>query len=134
MIERYFHEKDGYNPFLIEDNWQVAQLNYLSKHGLDDIDDVEVHSQTDEVFVLMKGTGVLIAADLTGDEIVFECVNMQQGVTYNIPAGVWHNIAMDKEASMIIVEKANTHLNDCKHQPLDEKTTQRLYAEIAELL
>ena len=134
MIERYFHEKEGYNPFLIEDNWQVAQLNYLPKHGLDDIDDVEVHVQTDEVFVLTKGTGVLIAADLTGDEIVFECVNMQQGVTNNIPAVVWHNIAMDKEASMIIVEKANTHLNDCKHQLLDEKTAQRLYAEIAKLL
>ena len=43
MIERYYHEAEGYNPFLIREGWQVAQLNYLPGHGLDDMVDVEVH-------------------------------------------------------------------------------------------
>lgn len=54
MIERYYHEAEGYNPFLIREGWQVAQLNYLPGHGLDDMVDVEVHRQTDEAFILLR--------------------------------------------------------------------------------
>ena len=38
MIESYFHKGEGYNPFLIREGWQVAQLNHVSGHGLDDIE------------------------------------------------------------------------------------------------
>ena len=52
MIETYYHDKEGYNPFLIREGWQVAQLNHVAKHGLADIDQIEVHRATDEVFIL----------------------------------------------------------------------------------
>lgn len=117
MIERYYHEAEGYNPFLIRDGWQVAQLNYLPGHGLDDMVDVEMHRQTDEAFILFSGTAVLVAAEVGEQGIVFECVRMTPGVTYNIPAGMWHNIGMSTDARMIIVERSGTHLNDCLHRP-----------------
>ena len=81
MIEKYWHDAEGYNPFLIRDGWQVAQLNYVPTHGLDDMVDVEVHRQTDEVFILFSGTAVLVAASVEGEEIDFECVRMTPGVT-----------------------------------------------------
>lgn len=62
MIETYYHDKEGYNPFLIREGWQVAQLNHVTKHGLADIDQIEVHRAADEVFILFKGVAVLIAA------------------------------------------------------------------------
>lgn len=130
MIERYFHTEDGYNPFLIREGWQVAQLNYVAKHGLDDIDDVEMHALTDEVFILMRGRAALITASFEGDEPTFEVENMRVGVTYNIPAGVWHNIAMDKNAQIIIVERNNTHLEDVAHKTLTDEQLQRVYAQI----
>ncbi len=130
MIERYFHTEDGYNPFLIREGWQVAQLNYVAKHGLDDIDDVEMHALTDEVFILMRGRAALITASFEGDEPTFEVENMRVGVTYNIPAGVWHNIAMDKDAQIIIVERNNTHLEDVAHKTLTDEQLQRVYAQI----
>lgn len=130
MIERYFHTEDGYNPFLIREGWQVAQLNYVAKHGLDDIDDVEMHALTDEVFILMRGRAALITASFEGDEPTFEVENMQVGVTYNIPAGVWHNIAMDKDAQIIIVERSNTHMEDVAHKTLTDEQLQRVYAQI----
>ena len=64
MIERYYHEGDGYDPFLIREGWQVAQLNYQVMNGFDSIDKVEAHRETDEVFVLVKGRAILIAANL----------------------------------------------------------------------
>ena len=134
MIERYYHSEEGYNPFLIRNGWQVAQLNYLPGHGLNDIDMVEAHNHTDEVFVLFEGTAVLISAEIKGDDVGFDMIKMEQGVTYNIPAGMWHNIAMDPKAKMIIVENDNTHLNDCVHHPLTEKQMVELYAAIKSVL
>ena len=47
MIETYFHSGEGYNPFLVREGWQVAQLNYLPGHGFDEIEQIEVHRETD---------------------------------------------------------------------------------------
>jgi mannose-6-phosphate isomerase-like protein (cupin superfamily) len=112
MIETYEHRSEGYNPFLIREGWQVAQLNYMDTQSLEGITKIDMHLLTDEVFVLLKGTAVLIAASESGDLLHFECVNMQPGITYNIPVNTWHNIAMDRDASVIIVERDATHLGD----------------------
>ncbi len=134
MIDKYFHAEEGYNPFLISKGWQIAQLNYLPTHGLDDIDSIEVHNQTDEAFILFEGTAVLIAAKVDGQSIEFEPVNMQKGVTYNIPTGVWHNIAMSRDAKMIIVERDNTHNTDVGHITLSQAQRHELYAVIKSVL
>ncbi|HIW65480.1 MAG TPA: hypothetical protein H9879_04505 [Candidatus Alistipes intestinipullorum] len=134
MIEKYWHDAEGYNPFLIRDGWQVAQLNYVPTHGLDDMVDVEVHRQTDEVFILFSGTAVLVAASVEGEEIDFECVRMTPGVTYNIPAGVWHNIGMSQDARMIIVERSGTHLEDCQHRPFCGSEAELLREAVAAVL
>jgi mannose-6-phosphate isomerase-like protein (cupin superfamily) len=121
LIEIYTHTAEGYNPFLIRDKWQVAQLNYVSGQGFADMDKVEVHRQTDEVFILLKGTAVLITAEKDGDKIDFQTVAMIKGITYNIPAGVWHNIAMAPDAQIIIVEDACTHLHDVTYFHLSDE-------------
>jgi len=119
-IDKYLHTGEGYNPYLITDRWQVAKLNYLDGLGLDQIDKMEVHRKTDEVFILLSGTAVLIASTQADGKGSFETVKMQLGVTYNIPTGVWHNIAMAPDAQMIIVENNNTHLGDVAYTSLDD--------------
>lgn len=120
MIEKYHHEGEGYAPLLIRDGWQLAQLNFVPHHGLDDMDEVEVHALTDEAFVLLDGMAVLVAARREKAGIAFECVRMEPGVTYNIPAGTWHNIGMRADARMVIVERSRTHLHDVEHRPLTQ--------------
>ena len=134
MIEQYCYTGKGYHPYLIREGWQVAQLNHVEKHGLDDIDSLEVHRETDEVFILFEGTAILIAAEMEDDYISYEVINMCKGVTYNIPQGKWHNIAMDRDARMIIVEKSDTHLNDCTLFSLDDSQKEVLYQKIQEVL
>jgi len=133
-IEKYIHEDTGYNPYLITGQWQVAKLNHLDGHGLDQIDKMEVHRKTDEVFILLCGTAVLIASSQPDGKGAFEVVNMKLGVTYNIPTGVWHNIAMAPNAQMIIVENNNTHLNDVEYTPLDNDACASLKQQIEEAL
>ena len=121
MIETYDIKEEGYDPFLIREGWQVAQLNYSEDQHISNIGKIEVHRQTDEVFVLLKGKSILITVDLINGEPTFKADIMKPHITYNIPQNVWHNIAMEKGSEVLIVEKSNTHLNDVEYFHLTEK-------------
>lgn len=130
LIETYTYGGEGYDPYLIRDGWQVAKLNYMPGQGLADIIKIDQHTQTDEVFILIKGTAVLIGAERDEKGFSFQPVKMIPGITYNIKANTWHNIALETDAELIIVEKSNTHLNDCIYVPLSEKERIDLYTGI----
>ncbi|GAF05461.1 hypothetical protein [Saccharicrinis fermentans] len=110
LIESYQHKGDGYNPFLIRPGWQVAQLNHAAEEELEAISCLDVHYKTDEVFILIEGEAVLIAASVSNNCIEYDLQVMKQGITYNIPRNVWHKIAMQKGSKVIIVENDYTHL------------------------
>jgi len=134
LIETYYHEGIGYNPFIIKDNWQVAQLNFMPEQGLYAIQKMDMHMQTDEVFVLTTGTAVLIGAVLESKGFNFQLIQMKIGVTYNVPVNTWHNIAMDKDAEVIIIEKSNTHLGDFVYRQLSQNEAEYLNDAIRRLL
>ena len=116
LIETYFHAGPGYEPFLVRAGWQVAQLNFFPEQRAAHINRVERHAHTDEVFVLCQGGAILVAAEEGAAGLRFEAVRMKPGVTYNIPTGVWHNIAMMPDDLVIIVEKDNTHRTDVEYR------------------
>jgi hypothetical protein len=118
LIETYPIDSPGYDPFLIREGWQVARLTHIPEQDLFGIRKMDKHLLTDELFILLKGTAVLIAASEEDANFQFEFVRMEPGIPYNIPVGQWHNIAMDREAELIIVEKDKTHLGDYEYRPL----------------
>ena len=90
-------EGEGYMPLSMHEGWQVAYLTTCEKHHLDDLENMEVHSQTDEA------------------------LNMKPFIMYDVPQGVWHNIAMGPDTLLLIIEKDSTHLNDVAYRPFTEK-------------
>ena len=126
LIETYSTTKEGYHPFLIREGWQVAQLKYIEDQHISNIGKIEVHRETDEVFVLLKGKSILITVDLINGEPTFNADVMKPHSTYNIPQNVWHNIAMEKGSEVLIIEKSNTHLNDVEYFSLTEKQIVKL--------
>jgi mannose-6-phosphate isomerase-like protein (cupin superfamily) len=121
LIEQYRIVDKGYHPFLIRDGWQVAQLNYTPEQKIGNIEKLDIHHLTDEVFILLKGKAVLIGATIIGEDVMFVAELMKPNVTYNIPADTWHNIAMRMDCEIIIVEKSNTHERDFEFFPLNEE-------------
>jgi len=121
LIEQYQISDKGYHPFLIRDGWQVAQLNYMPEQQIGNIDKLDIHHLTDEVFILLKGKGVLIGAEIKGNNVDFEVELLKPNVTYNIPVNTWHNIAMSKNCEIIIIEKANTHKGDFEFFQLSQE-------------
>jgi len=119
-LEVHEWSEDGYKPLVFSHDWQAAILNWESIFDLEKIGEVERHNQTDEVFVLTRGRGVLFSVDEQGMQIE----EMKPGVIYNVCKGVWHNLTSTRDASWIIVENRDTHLHDCEFRKLsaDEMT------------
>jgi mannose-6-phosphate isomerase-like protein (cupin superfamily) len=126
-IQKYQISGDGYHPFLIREGWQVAQLNYSPDQNILNIAQIDVHRETDEVFVALKGHAVLIAATIDGDKVTFDLEYLQPGLTYNVPKNLWHNIAMQPGSEVLIVEKSNTHLSDVEYFKLSDNQQQELH-------
>lgn len=134
MLEKYYIKEEGYHPFLIRDDWQVAQLNFTEEQHIDNIFRIDAHHKTDEVFILLKGVAVLIVAKIKEGEPIFEVALMKPKVTYNIPKNTWHNIAMEKGSEVLIVEKSNTHLNDFSYFDLSQNKVHELKKMVKEVL
>jgi hypothetical protein len=133
-IQKFKAGEEGYHPFLIREGWQVAQLNYTPDQDVHNIDRVEVHRHTDEVFVLLKGQAVLIGAGFDGGPPEYQFHLMEQGVTYNIAMNAWHNIAMLPGSEVLIVESADTHIRDVEYRTLTDNQKEDLYREVSKLL
>lgn len=127
LIQTYTHTDKGYNPFLIREQWQVAILNYAPEESLEAIDKLDVHFETDEVFVLQQGQAVLIAASIEDSKLNFQAIDMLPQVVYNIPANVWHKIAMQPCSSVLILENQETHVGDFEFYPLNESQRRKLH-------
>lgn len=126
-IETVSHTDAGYLPLVFSAGWQVAVLNW--EPGMDDPDlltTVERHADTDEVFILTRGRALLISHTTQG----FSLCNMQPGVIYNVKNGVWHNLLASRDASMIIVEKRDTHINDVETRTLGAQERDRILADL----
>jgi len=134
MIETYEVKAQGYHPFLIRDGWQVAKLNFMPEQHIDAITNLDLHHETDEAFILLKGNAVLIAAEVINSQVNFEYKLLKQSKTYNIPKNMWHNIAMTEDCELIIIEKSNTHISDFEHFTLTKAQCKELHAGVKTLL
>ena len=110
-LEIYEYNGEGYNPTMHFENWRVAFLHYAER--FDRIDRLERHLLTEEVFVLMKGKGVLFI----GEEA--KPVPMEWGKMYNVKQAVWHAIKVTPDAKVLIVENHNTSRDNSEYLPLD---------------
>jgi ureidoglycolate hydrolase len=95
-------------PIIDFSMWRIAILNYIDEIHPEQIEKMERHNETDEVFVLIKGQGILFLGE--GDRSV-EKIHphvMESGKIYNVKQHVWHSIVLSREGSVLIVENIDT--------------------------
>lgn len=101
-LEIFEYSEEGYNKTMSYKTWRVAFLNFAEKFREDNIKYLERHTLTDEVFVLLQGKAtLLIGKDLARTE-------MQQGKIYNIKNEAWHNIVLEENSKILIIENEDT--------------------------
>jgi hypothetical protein len=123
MDEKYLEIRafsgPGYQPVIDFGAWRVAILNYLDEIHPAKIESMERHNQTDEVFVLQKGRGILFLGE--GDEHIGKILPqiLEPGKIYNVKQGVWHTVVLSPDGSVLIVENRDTSRANSNYSLLD---------------
>ena len=107
-IEVADHTGTGFAPVWRCGNWRLAVSNDGSAFHRENITSVAKHLETDETFTLLSGRAFLHYGD--GDETPGQIrkVELEQGKTLVVRAGVWHAVETCSGAKLLIVENADT--------------------------
>ncbi len=127
MLEIHQWSGEGFKPLMFTEGWQAAILNWEPLFDRPNLNEIERHNLTDEVFVLLRGQAVIFTRPDGG---ALEAVEMAPGLIYNVPAGVWHNLVATRDVSFLIVENRDTHLHDTEIRPIAADELARLDAQL----
>jgi ureidoglycolate hydrolase len=108
MLEIREFTGPGYQPVIDFSMWRVAILNYIEEIHPERIEKMERHNETDEVFVLIKGQGILFLGEGNERVVKIHTQVLEPSKIYNVKRSVWHSIVLSKDGSVLIVENMNT--------------------------
>ena len=121
-VDAFGWDGGGYQPFVSHRDWLVALMNWELRFDPTNVGRVERHNQTDEVFVLTHGRGVLFIDD---DETI-RVFDMVPGIIYNVTAGTWHGVIGTRESSWLIVESNDTSKENSDYRDLSAEELETL--------
>lgn len=121
LLEIREYTGSGYQPVIDYSSWRVAVLNYIEEIRPDLIDSVERHNETDEVFVMLKGQGILFVGEGTERVELLHAQVLEPNKIYNVKRGVWHTVVLSQDGSVLIVENRNTDDGNSDYSPLDSE-------------
>lgn len=121
-------EGEGFQPLVDFDQWRVAILRYSDDLLSERIITMQRHNETDEVFVLLEGRCILFLGE--GNETItsITAVDMVPRKLYNVKRGVWHNHALSKDASVLIVENRDTTVQNSPKKFLNDDQRRQIVA------
>lgn len=133
LLEVKDYTGEGYSPVVDFESWRVAILNYCDELLPQNIDNMQRHNETDEVFVLLKGEFVLFIGE--GKERVekIHAVKLQPFKIYNVKKGVWHTHSLSMDASVLIVENRETTVENSPRIDITPEQRQKLVSLASEL-
>jgi ureidoglycolate hydrolase len=119
LVETGSSFEKQFTPVLKTGDWQVAMLRQCDKVRPDNIQQVERHNNTDEVFILTLGKANLIILEDKDTRLNPYVITMQLNIAYNVKKSVWHHIVLSEDAHVIIFEKADTSRENSEYKTLD---------------
>ncbi|MDP3179558.1 MAG: hypothetical protein Q8M76_16730 [Spirochaetaceae bacterium] len=102
------HEGEGLARVYENSAWMVGIKNYKAANDSRSFSEIERHNETDELFLLLSGSCVLLSARETGGSLVFEAETMLPGKLYAIPAKLWHTTITEPGSKLALIEDPRT--------------------------
>lgn len=133
LLEIHIHDAAAYRPLVDYGAWRVAVLNFCDELLPQNLDRVQRHDETDEVFVLLRGRCILFVGDGTDEAGAIHAADLEQGKVYNVKRGVWHTHTLSRDASVLVVENRDTDYGNSPFCALDPAQRHALQAHVARL-
>lgn len=131
LLEIREYQGSGYQPLIDFGAWRVAILRYLDEIQPDRIDLMERHTETDEVFVLLNGRGILLMGGREKEMAGIHPQAMECGKLYNVKRHAWHSILLSRDASVLLVENRDTGRHNTEYNKLSAEQ-RRTIVQIAD--
>lgn len=128
LLEVRSFEGSGYQPLVDFGAWRVAILRYLDDIQPDCINRMERHTETDEVFVLLRGRGVLLIGGNGAQVGAIHPQVMESGKIYNVKRSAWHTILLSRDASVLLVENRDTGGHNSESARLNPEQRRQILA------
>ena len=119
LLDIRTHTDAGFRPLVDYGAWRVAILNYCDNLRPENIDAMQRHKATDEVFVLLRGRCILFVGE--GDDHSIAVIHKQPmapRTIYNVKKAVWHTHTLSSEAMVLVVENRDTTYDNSPFCPL----------------
>jgi len=99
---------EGYQPLIDFGTWRVAILRWAEGSLPENIDTMECHTQTDEVFILLEGQATLVLGGNSASVDRIHPQKLEPNKLYNVKQNAWHTLLLSRDASILIVENCDT--------------------------
>ena len=108
-IQSWEFGTEGLKRVYENSKWMVGIKNWKPANDVANIDCLERHNETDELFILLSGSCLLLSAnEKAGGRLDIQATRMESGKVYNIPRTLWHNTVTSKDVKLILVEDSAT--------------------------
>ena len=127
------YDGEGYLPLITYQSWRVAELRYCEELEVKNLDKMQKHDETDEVFVLLEGDFTLFLGG-NGEHIgEIEAIKLEPLKLYNVKRGTYHTHTPEKNSTVLIVENVDTTDDNSPKEKLtleQKKIIEKLYKEV----
>jgi hypothetical protein len=106
----YSKQHDGEGLARVYENtaWMVGLKNYKPANDAGLFTEIERHRESDELFLLLAGSCVLLSGFEEKGSLRFEAQAMKTGTLYVIPSSLWHTTITKPGARLALVEDPGT--------------------------
>ncbi|MBQ9197631.1 MAG: cupin [Clostridia bacterium] len=101
-------EGEGMTRVFENEKWMVGIKNWKPMNDIANINNLERHNETDELFILLKGRCTLLYANETENGLQLGAVDMEPLKVYNIPRTLWHNTVTEHDTKLALIEDSST--------------------------
>ena len=133
LLEKGEWAGEGFKPVLKIGGYRLAVLKYFSGVSADNINRIERHNLTDEIFILTEGAAWMILLENAGEKSGLHVFPMRRNAAYNVRAGVWHHVLLSEDAHIIIFEKADTSKENSEYFIPDLEMVKKIQGELKSL-
>ena len=107
-ILKYAFEGEGMTRVFENEKWMVGIKNWKPMNDIKNINNLERHNETDELFILLSGRCTLLYANETEKGLDIRAVDMEPLKVYNTPRSLWHNTVTEKDTKLALIEDSST--------------------------
>ncbi len=108
LLEIRDYTGEGYRSLIDFGVWRVAVLCAIDELLPENLAAMQRHDETDEVFVLLAGRCILFFGEGADAVTAIHAVDMEPLKLYNVKRGAWHTHTLSADATVLIVENADT--------------------------